>query len=64
MHNILSSWSKEAGNNNNNNNNNTLLQGITEIGAQRAMKNHRKAMHELKTHIPEKSTEGDICRPP
>jgi PII-like signaling protein len=42
----------------------TLLQGITEIGTQRAMKNHRKALHEqLPTHIPKKSTEGNICRP-
>jgi hypothetical protein len=42
----------------------TLMQGITEIGTQHAMKNHRKARHELRTHVPKKSTEGDRCMPP
>jgi hypothetical protein len=36
----------------------TLMQGITLIGAQRFMKNHRKELHDFATHIPKKSTEG------
>jgi hypothetical protein len=43
----------------------TLIQGIARDGTERAMKNHRKTMHELTTDISKKSTEGDIsCRPP
>jgi hypothetical protein len=56
----LRRWSKEACNSSRT----TLMQGITKIGTQRSMKNHIMALHELTTHIPKKSTEGDICRPP
>jgi hypothetical protein len=48
----------------NNNNCTTLVQGITKIGTEQAMKNYNKALHELTTHITKKSTEGNICRPP
>jgi hypothetical protein len=56
----LAPRSREAGNSSFT----TLLQGITEIGAQRAMKKHIKALHEPTTHIPKKSTEGNKCRAP
>jgi hypothetical protein len=42
----------------------THLQGITKIRTHRAMKDQRKALHELTPHIPKKSTEGNIHRPP
>jgi hypothetical protein len=42
----------------------TLLQGIKKIGTERAMKNHRKMVHELLMHVPKKSMERDRCRPP
>jgi hypothetical protein len=56
----LSPRSREAGNINYT----TLVQGITRIGTERAMKNHRKMLHEVTTHVPMKSTEGDKFRPP
>jgi hypothetical protein len=51
----LRPWCREAGNSSCI----TLLQSITKIRTQRSMKDHRKALHELTTHIPKKSTEGN-----
>jgi hypothetical protein len=56
----LSPWSREAGYNSNT----TLLQGITKIGTLRAMNNKIRGLHDLPTHVPKKSAEGKICRPP
>jgi hypothetical protein len=53
MHTILSPRSREEGNNRCTN----LMEGITKIGTQRSMKNHKKTLHELATSIPKKSTE-------
>jgi hypothetical protein len=36
----------------------TLLQGITKIGTQRTTMNHRKALHELTTHIHPQEIDG------
>jgi hypothetical protein len=59
MHISLSPWSMKA----RNNSCTSLVQGITEIGTQRAMKKHKKTLHELPTHISTKSTKGNKCRP-
>jgi hypothetical protein len=32
------------------------LQGLKKIGTDRAMKNHKKTMHELMTYVPREST--------
>jgi hypothetical protein len=40
-----------------------LIHGITKIGIHIAMKNHMKALRELKTQVPKKSMEGDKYRP-
>jgi hypothetical protein len=43
----------------------TLLQGVSTIGTERAMKSFGKTLHEPTTHVPKESTEGDTrCRPP
>jgi hypothetical protein len=41
----------------------TLLQGLTKILTERAMKNHRKTMQELTADTPKESKERDACRP-